>query len=121
MNEELRVMAMNLKTYMDKYNYTQTSLGKAVGVIPQTVSKWCRGVSVPGWNHIDKMCELFHCNRTQLLEEVQTDETIRKAEALKRFMVYYEQLNADGIEKLTEYVKDLNARYFKDGGINVQP
>ena len=121
MNEALRIMTLNLKTYMDKYNYTQTSLAKVIGVVPQTISKWCRGISSPDWVYIDKLCELFHCTRSQLLEEVQTDETIRKAEALKKFLVYYEQLNADGIEKLTEYVKDLNARYFKDGDGNVQP
>ena len=69
MKEEYRVFSNNLKYFMDKFGYTQITLGDKLGVSNTTVSTWCLGDKMPRMDKIDRMCQLFNCKRSNLLEE----------------------------------------------------
>ena len=47
MKEEYRVFSNNLKYFLDKFGYTQITLGDKLGVSNTTVSTWCIGVKMP--------------------------------------------------------------------------
>lgn len=113
MKDVLKIFALNMATFMKKYEYTQTTLAKQLGVSQQTVSKWCHGLSAPKMDMVDRICKLFNCNRTQLLEEIQSDETLAKAEYEKHLLAYFSRLNAEGMEKVLDYMKDLKEVYFE--------
>lgn len=114
MKEELRTFALNLDTYMRFYGHNQSSLAKVMDVSPQVVSKWCRGVSSPSWVNIDKMCEVFHCTRGQLVQTLQTEESIRDTKKEQQLMGYYKKLNSLGKDKVLEFLEDLNPKFFKE-------
>ena len=62
------IIAQNITDYMQKRNLTQQDVADAVGVTQATVSNWCLGIKSPRMNKIDKLCELFGCKRSELLD-----------------------------------------------------
>jgi repressor LexA len=63
------LFSKNLKFYLQKYDYTQAALAQRLGVSSQTISNWCNGIKIPRMNKVDAMCEIFHCRRSDLMEE----------------------------------------------------
>lgn len=63
-------IANNLKKYMDMKNITQDELADYMGVSQVTVSNWCNGVKLPRMNKIDKICNFFNINRSDLMDAV---------------------------------------------------
>lgn len=63
------IFSSNLKRYMNIYRLTQTDLAKRLKVSPQAVSYWCSGDKAPKIEKIDAMCTIFHCKRSDLMEE----------------------------------------------------
>ena len=63
-------IANNLKKYMDMKNITQDELADYMGVSQVTVSNWCNGVKLPRMNKIDKICNFFNINRSDLMDVV---------------------------------------------------
>lgn len=113
MREELTLFAHNLQVYMDMYGYSQASLSDSVGVGHTTVNDWCHGRKFPRIGTLDKLCELFHCKRSDLIEKYTTAETI-KANALETELhEYMSKLNPEGMEHMLRYFKDLNPKFFK--------
>ena len=114
MKEALIIFTKNMKFFMDRHGYSQTDIAKKLGVSSQAVSKWCRGVSCPDWDLIDGLCNLFGCNRRQLLEVEQTDDTLDQTPYEQRLLAYYDRLNPDGIKKVLEFLQDMNPKFFKE-------
>ena len=61
-------IANNLKKYMDMNNITQDKLADYMGVSQVTISNWCNGVKLPRMNKIDKICNFFNINRSDLMD-----------------------------------------------------
>lgn len=59
----------NLRYFLDKYQYTQAEFAKKMDVSTATASNWCKGVKSPRMDKIDKMCIIFNCYRSDLLED----------------------------------------------------
>ena len=68
-NEIRETLSKNIKRYLNKYDMTQADLARKLGVSGQTITNWVNGGGEPRMNKIDKMCEIFHCKRSDLLEE----------------------------------------------------
>lgn len=113
MREELELFAHNLNVYMDMYGYNQTTLANKIDVGVTTVSDWVHGRKFPRINTLDKLTELFHCMRSDLLEKYTTEETIQQNEMEKKIMEYISQLNSDGYEHLLRYFADMNPKFFR--------
>lgn len=64
-----RVFSQRLNYYLNKYQMTQLELSKRLGVGTTSVSNWCRGLKSPRMDKIDAMCKIFHCRRSDLMEE----------------------------------------------------
>ena len=120
MREELELFAHNLNVYMEMYGYNQVTLGEAVDKANTTVAEWVHGRKFPRIDTLDKLCELFHCKRSDLLEKYTTEETIKQSEMENRLATYLQKLNPDGYENLLRYLEDMNPKFFKDGDDDVQ-
>ncbi len=70
-----RIFSANLRKYMRLYDMNQTDLANRLNVSPQSVSYWCSGKKTPGIDKIDEMCNLFHCLRSDLMEEKNEQKT----------------------------------------------
>ena len=64
-----KAFSKRLQQYMAAYNMTQAELAKRLGVGPTSVYNWYNGVKSPRMDRVDKMCEIFHCNRSDLIED----------------------------------------------------
>lgn len=63
-----------LRFYLNKYDMTQIELAKRLGVGKSTVSDWANGRKVPRADTVDRMCDIFHCRRSDLVEAHDNDE-----------------------------------------------
>lgn len=67
--ETNRIVAENIKRYLNQYEMSQADLAKRLDVSPQSVSNWCKGTKSPRMDKVDAMCSIFHCRRSDLLEQ----------------------------------------------------
>lgn len=69
-----RVFARNLNNMLNRMEMSQADLANRLGVSPAAVSNWCRGEKTPRMDKVDTMCALFHCRRSDLLEETPSEQ-----------------------------------------------
>ena len=63
------IFSKRLRYYLSKYGMTQIELAKKLGVGTTSVYNWCNGIKTPRMDKVDAMCDLFHCNRSDLIED----------------------------------------------------
>lgn len=68
------VFSKRLRHYLNKFDMTQAELAKKLGVGTTSVYNWCNGIKTPRMDKVDAMCDLFHCNRSDLIED-KSEET----------------------------------------------
>lgn len=64
-----QLFSKRLRFYLSKYEMTQLELSKRLGVGSTSVYNWCNGIKAPRMDKVDKMCEIFHCKRSDLIED----------------------------------------------------
>lgn len=63
------IFSKNLKAYLSEFDMTQADLAARLGVSTQSVSNWCKGAKSPRMDKVDAMCKIFHCKRSDLIED----------------------------------------------------
>ena len=63
------IFSKRLRYYLNKFDMTQAELAKKLGVGTTSVYNWCNGIKTPRMDKVDAMCDLFHCNRSDLIED----------------------------------------------------
>jgi len=69
-----RIIAENIVRFMEMKRLTQADVAAHCGVSQASVSNWCKGVKMPRMDKIDKLCELFSCSRSDLLDSYEPPE-----------------------------------------------
>ena len=71
MSDELqkRIFSENLKRLMEEQNLTQADVAKSIGVSPQTVNTWVRGIALPRMGKIQRLADYFRGDKSDLLED----------------------------------------------------
>ena len=64
-----KIMAKNLKKYMQIKGINRQELSAAINVPYTTVSDWCNGKTYPRIDKIELMANYFRINKTDLIEE----------------------------------------------------
>ena len=111
-------IAKNIAYYMELRNLTQKEIAEYVGVTQASVSNWCKGIKMPRMDKFDKLCELFGCNRSDLIDEDPVeDENARLIAALERafnerpemrtLFSIAEKATADDVEKTIKILETL--------------
>ena len=104
-----KVFAARLNYYLWYNGMTQKALADKLGVGTSTVSNWCKGLKAPRVDKIDAMCELFGCNRADLVAEPD-----KKEEAS-----YY--LDKETSKKAQELFENPDMRILFDAARNSKP
>lgn len=78
-----RIIADNLVHQMSIHNCTQLELAQYMGVSQATVSNWCKGIKLPRMSKVDKICDFFHINRSDLLVDNQSEASTSTGTALR--------------------------------------
>ena len=103
-----RNIARNIKHYLDMYQMQQLDLAKKLNCANSTVSSWIQGDSTPRMEKIDKMCEIFHCSRTDLIaEEPKTENEIISDQVKKMFIKKFDNLTQEQKLRLLAYMENL--------------
>lgn len=63
------LFARNLNHLLEMHNMTQAELAGRIGVSTATTSNWCKGIKLPRMDKVDKMCAIFACLRSDLMED----------------------------------------------------
>ena len=63
------LFAKNLNRLLSLHNMTQAELAERMHVSTATTSNWCKGIKLPRMDKVDKMCSIFGCLRSDLLED----------------------------------------------------
>lgn len=63
------IFSKRLRYFLDKNEMTQVELAKRIGVGTTSVYNWCNGIKTPRMDKVDAMCDLFHCRRSDLMED----------------------------------------------------
>lgn len=66
------IFSERLRYYLEKYEITQLELSKRLGVGTTSVYNWCNGIKTPRMDKVDAMCKIFHCKRSDLMEDTET-------------------------------------------------
>ena len=64
-----KIFSKRLKHYLNEYDMTQADLARLLGVSTQSVTNWCKGAKSPRMDKVDAMCKIFHCKRSNLMED----------------------------------------------------
>ena len=62
-------LASNLKRLMYEHDLSQKDLATLIGVSGPTISAWCNGQKMPRPEMIDKLIDILHTDRANLLEK----------------------------------------------------
>lgn len=68
------IFSERLRFYLNKYEITQLELSKRLGVGTTSVYNWCNGIKTPRMDKVDAMCEIFHCKRSDLMNDNANDQ-----------------------------------------------
>lgn len=61
-------IGMNIEALRKRNNLKQSELGKLLNVSNKTVSSWERGRTEPNIGMVEKMCSVFHCTKTEIID-----------------------------------------------------
>ena len=98
------IFSERLRYYLKKYEITQLELSKRLGVGTTSVYNWCNGIKTPRMDKVDAMCEIFHCKRSDLMED-ETDKDPVNTIAAHFDGDEYTPEELDEIKKFAEFVK----------------
>lgn len=63
------IIASNICRLLESQGKAQNELADYMNVTQAAVSNWCKGKKTPRMSKIDKICEFFGVNRSDILEE----------------------------------------------------
>ncbi len=102
MNEDdRRIFARNLNTYMDRDGINGVALAKYMKVSSATVSDWTHAKKMPRIDKIKSLANYFRIDVTDL-----TDDKLGVKE-VPEILKLYEQLSDDGQRELIKRAKEL--------------
>lgn len=73
-NEQTKIFAQNLSHYVNKSGKMQKDIAKELGYPLQTFNGWCKGVSFPSMDKVQKIADYFHIGKTDLINIPKADE-----------------------------------------------
>lgn len=106
------IICKKINYYMDINDTTQMELANYMGVSQATISNWQKGTKTPRMSKIDKICEFFHIQRSDLMEDkdVSTEDkySIPKVNTLAAHFEGEEftEEEMDEIKNFVEFVKN---------------
>ena len=101
------LFSANLRRFMDRDGITQAELAKRVHVSATSIGNWVNGIKTPRMDKIDQLCQIFSCNRSDLMEDKGEDP------------VYY--LNPETAKAAQEMLDNRELRVLFDAARDAKP
>lgn len=108
MKEVNKNIAKNIRNYMDALDITQIDLAKRLNCANTSVSMWVQGEATPRMDKIDKMCEIFHCTRQDLVSDVtKSKKDIEDDQTRAMFLERFNKLSGEAKLRVITYMEAL--------------
>lgn len=102
----------NIKEMREKHDMFQSDLAKLLNVDSTTVSSWERGRTEPSMEMVKRMCEVFHCNVSDLFESPfqKPDRIVLDADTIIESMFDMDSEQLKRIESYARKIIDLKKK-----------
>ena len=108
MKEINKNIARNIQNYLDALQMEPQDLASRLGCSTSTVYMWLQGNSTPRMDKFDKMCEVFGCERKDLISDKElTPEEIQQKQITATFELKFKTLNPKKQLLLLAYMEKL--------------
>ena len=84
-----KIVANNIRYYLDRSELTQKEFAKLLGVGQTSVYNWLNAIKIPRSDKIDAMCNIFSCKRADILLEKPESSAAPSQDPLRD---YYDRL-----------------------------
>lgn len=112
--EQARIIAKNIRRYLDLRDMQQNEFAKAIGESPAVVNNWCQAKNVPSVRKVQKIADFFGCLKTDIIDDhsnqtvtEQYDEVVFKLgmtdEFFQRLAITYYHLSPEEKETFKEF------------------
>ena len=107
--ENKRIMASNIKRYMDQKGVTNQQLCDALDFKYTTFMDWIKGVTYPRIGKIEAMANYFGCEKSDLIEEKEkpTVKDGELSEEMKELIGCIKKLPEDKIQMLLQVARSI--------------
>ncbi len=68
-DKQKEIFSKNLKHLLDNSGKTQVEIAKDIGVSPQTMNTWVRGIAIPRMGKIQKLADYFGVDKSRLIDD----------------------------------------------------
>lgn len=111
------IFSERLRYYLNKYEITQLELSKRLGVGTTSVYNWCNGIKTPRMDKVDAMCEIFHCKRSDLMNDNDQEATSLSSDPDVRRIERARQKMPEADKKfMMDMLERSFSEYFEDDG-----
>lgn len=108
--ENKRIMARNIKRYMDKKGVTNQQICDALDFKYTTFMDWIKGVTYPRIGKVEAMANYFGCEKSDLIEDKKEKPTAQGDELsvdMKELVERLKTLPEDKIQLLLQLAKSI--------------
>lgn len=84
--EQAKIIAQNLKQLLFEAGKTQKDLANDLGVSPQVVNTWCRGIAVPRMGKIQALADYFNVEKSEIIDVHTTVEETSNKENISKVL-----------------------------------
>lgn len=105
MDDEKRILAMNLTRLISEKGKTQAEVADALRINRSTLNMWCKGLAYPRAGKIQLLADYFGVGKSAIIEAVDTKDY--SVSRLLHLIKYADLLNDTGISKLEERAEEL--------------
>ena len=103
--ENKRIMAQNIRKYMDKKGVTNQQICDALGFKYTTFMDWIKGVTYPRIGKVEAMAQYFGCEKSDLIEDKKEKPTVKDdgvSEAKQKLIEKIKKLPEDQVQLLLQ-------------------
>ena len=94
------ILGKNLRNYIEQSGMLDKEVASAVGVSPATLSEWTKGKKYPRIDKIELLANLFHVQKSDLIEEKKEENNSQSEE---EFVRRFALLTPDQQRQVLEY------------------
>ena len=110
-DENKRIMARNIKRYMDQKGVTNQQLCDALDFKYTTFMDWIKGVTYPRIGKVEAMANYFGCEKSDLIEDKKETPTTQEGDELsvdmKELVERIKTLPEDKVQLLLQLARSI--------------
>ena len=108
--ENKRIMAQNIRRYMEKKGVTNQQICDALGFKYTTFMDWIKGVTYPRIGKVEAMANYFGCEKSDLIEDKKENPTVKDdglSEEMLELIDCIKTLPEDKIQMLLQVARSI--------------